>query len=52
MYFLNCNTKKILFQYVFIIFGFKEPNFQTLIDLANLFDVSADYMLGLTEKRR
>ncbi len=32
--------------------GFKEPNFQTLIDLANLFDVSADYMLGLTEKRR
>lgn len=32
--------------------GFKEPSFQTLIDLANLFDVSADYMLGLTEKRR
>lgn len=32
--------------------GFKEPNFQALIDLANLFDVSSDYLLGISDKRR
>lgn len=32
--------------------GFKEPNFQALIDLANLFDVSCDYLLGVSDERR
>lgn len=29
--------------------GLKEPDYQTLIDLAKLFNKSTDYMLGLTE---
>lgn len=32
--------------------GFKEPNFQALIDLTNLFDVSSDYLLGISDNRR
>ncbi len=32
--------------------GFKEPNFQALIDLANLFDVTSDYLLGISDKRK
>ena len=32
--------------------GFKEPNFQALIDLASLFDVSSDYLLGISDKRK
>lgn len=31
--------------------GLKEPNFQALIDLANLFDVSCDYLLGVSDVR-
>lgn len=31
--------------------GFKEPNFQVLKDLANLFGVSCDYLLGVSEIR-
>lgn len=31
--------------------GFKEPNFQALIDLTNLFDVSSDYLLGISDNR-
>ena len=30
--------------------GAKEPDYQTLIDLAKLFNRSTDYMLGLTDK--
>lgn len=29
--------------------GFKEPNFQALIDLANLFGVTCDYILGVND---
>lgn len=32
--------------------GFKEPDFQVLIDLAKLFDVSTDYLLGISDKRK
>ena len=32
--------------------GIKQPNFQTLVDLAALFGVSCDYMLGVTEKEK
>lgn len=32
--------------------GFKQPNLQALIDLANLFDVSCDYLLGVSDERR
>lgn len=32
--------------------GFKEPNFQALIDLTNLFDVTSDYLLGISDNRR
>ncbi len=31
--------------------GLKEPDFQTLIDLAKLFNRSTDYMLGLTDSK-
>lgn len=31
--------------------GFKEPNFTALIDLANLFGVSCDYLLGVTDNK-
>ena len=31
--------------------GFKEPNFQALVDLANLFGVSCDYMLGVSNEK-
>ncbi len=30
--------------------GLKEPNFQSLIDLANLFGVSCDFLLGVSDK--
>lgn len=30
--------------------GFKEPNFQALIDLANLFGVTCGYLLGVEDK--
>ncbi len=30
--------------------GLKEPDYQTLIDLAKLFNRSTDYMLGVTDK--
>lgn len=30
--------------------GLKEPDYQTLIDLAKLFNRSTDYMLGITDK--
>lgn len=30
--------------------GFKEPNFQALIDLTNLFGVSCDYLIGATDE--
>ena len=29
--------------------GLKEPSFQSLIDLANLFGVSCDYLLGVSD---
>ena len=29
--------------------GLKEPNFQSLIDLANLFGVTCDYLLGVSD---
>ncbi len=32
--------------------GIREPDFDTLIMLADFFDVSTDYLLGRTEKRR
>lgn len=32
--------------------GFKEPNYQALIDLTNFFDVSSDYLLGISDKRK
>ncbi|MCI8729102.1 MAG: helix-turn-helix transcriptional regulator [Clostridia bacterium] len=31
--------------------GVKEPNFQALIDLANLFGVSTDYLLGIKDTK-
>lgn len=31
--------------------GVKEPNFQSLIDLANLFGVSTDYLLGIKDTK-
>ncbi|HIU62368.1 MAG TPA: helix-turn-helix transcriptional regulator [Candidatus Caccalectryoclostridium excrementigallinarum] len=30
--------------------GLKEPDYQTLIDLAKLFNKSTDYMLGVTDR--
>lgn len=30
--------------------GIKEPSFQELIDLSNLFNVSTDYLLGKSNK--
>ena len=30
--------------------GIKEPDYQTLIDLAKLFNKSTDYMLGVTDR--
>ncbi len=32
--------------------GIREPDFDTLITLADFFDVSTDYLLGRTEKRK
>ena len=29
--------------------GIKEPNFQVLIDLCNLFEKTSDYMVGIEE---
>ena len=31
--------------------GVKEPNLQALIDLANLFGVSTDYLLGIKDTK-
>jgi len=31
--------------------GVNEPNFQALIDLANLFGVSTDYLLGIKDTK-
>lgn len=31
--------------------GFKEPNFQSLIDLSNLFGVTCDYLLGVSDTK-
>lgn len=31
--------------------GHKEPSFSTLIDLANLFGVTTDYMLGVSDEK-
>ena len=30
--------------------GLKEPDYQTLIDLAKLFNKSTDYLLGVTDR--
>ena len=32
--------------------GQREPNFSTLVALADYFDVSLDYLLGRTDERR
>ena len=32
--------------------GVKEPKFQALVDLANLFGVSTDDLLGVTDERK
>lgn len=32
--------------------GFKEPNFKMLIELANFYGVTTDYLLGVTNKRK
>ncbi len=29
--------------------GYREPDFKTLVKICKLFEVSADYMLGLTD---
>jgi len=31
--------------------GYCEPNFQTLINISNFFNVSTDYLLGVTESK-
>ena len=32
--------------------GIREPNIRTLIDLADLFDVSVDYLIGRSDERK
>lgn len=32
--------------------GTKQPDYQALIDLANLFGTTTDYLLGLTEEEK
>lgn len=38
-----------LMTYAHYEYGDREPSFETLIKLCNYFDVSADYLLGLTD---
>lgn len=32
--------------------GVREPNIRTLIDLADLFDVTVDYLIGRSDERK
>ena len=51
------DTQKILAEYLGIIeksyqkyeYGIREPSFDTLIKLCKYFDVSSDYLLGLSD---